>query len=514
MIPCDSGRTERCPVNTPSISQWPVRQAARSPESVATVFDGVQRSYAEFDTDIARAAAALRARGIGHGDRVALLSANHPAHIDLFFACGRLGAILVPLNARLSENEIAHCLSDSGTALLVTSAELAGRGTPAAEQAGTREVIDLAAWTQLCAETDPDRDEPRGTGDDPCMIMYTSGTTGRPKGAVLTHSSVTFATLNAALDLGLTGRDVSLACAPLYHTAAFFMGATPTLLRGGTVIIQDGFEPGRVLAQIEADRISYGFGVPVMLDMLSRHPDWDRTDLTSLRVFTVGGAPVRLDTLHTWLARDVAVCQGYGLTESGPGALVLTPEQAKDKVGSAGLPHLFTEVRIAGLDDAPVTPGERGEIQVRGPNVMAGYWNNPGATAAAFAPDGWLRTGDVGVADDDGFITVVDRLKDMFISGGENVYPAEVEAAIIELPGVLEAAVLGVPDERWGETGLALIRLADGAELTAEALADQLAGRLARYKIPRRLQIVDSIPRNPTGKILKSRIRTTLEVDQ
>ncbi|TDO91914.1 acyl-CoA synthetase [Enemella evansiae] len=496
---------------TPSISQWPARQAGRNPAATATVFGGQRRSYAEFDTDIARAAAALRARGIGPGDRVALFSANHTAHLDLFFACGRLGAILVPLNARLSENEVAHCLTDSGSTLLVASAALAGTGWAAA---GSIPTVELDDWVAESAATTPETGEPVGTGDDPCMIMYTSGTTGRPKGAVLTHASVTFATLNAALDLDLTEREISLATAPLYHTAAFFMGATPTLLRGGTVIIQDGFEPGRVLAQIEADRISYGFGVPVMLDMLSRHPDWDRTDLTSLRVFTVGGAPVRLDTLHTWLARDVAVCQGYGLTESGPGALVLTPEQAKDKVGSAGLPHLFTEVRIAGLDDAPVTPGERGEIQVRGPNVMAGYWNNPGATAAAFAPDGWLRTGDVGVADDDGFITVVDRLKDMFISGGENVYPAEVEAAIIELPGVLEAAVLGVPDERWGETGLALIRLADGAELTAEALADQLAGRLARYKIPRRLQIVDSIPRNPTGKILKSRIRTTLEVDQ
>ncbi|OYO02467.1 p-hydroxycinnamoyl-CoA synthetase [Enemella evansiae] len=511
MIPCDSGRTERCPVNTPSISQWPVRQAARSPESVATVFDDVKRSYAEFDTDIARAAAALRARGIGHGDRVALLSANHPAHIDLFFACGRLGAILVPLNARLSENEIAHCLSDSGSALLVTSAALAATARAAA---GTIPTVELDPWSAECADAEPDTGEPLGTGDDPCMIMYTSGTTGRPKGAVLTHASVTFATLNAALDLRLTEREISLASAPLFHTAALFMLATPTLLRGGTVVIEEGFDPDRVFALIGSERITHAFGVPVMLDVLSAHPQWHTADLSSLRIVTVGGAPVATTTLRTWLDRGVVICQGYGLTESGPGALILTPEHAQAKAGTAGLPHLFCEVRIAGPDDSALGPGERGEIQVRGPNVMTGYWQNSAATAAVFAPGDWLRTGDIGVADDDGFITVVDRLKDMFISGGENVYPAEVEAAITELPGVLEAAVLGVPDERWGETGIALVRLADGAELTAEALADQLAGRLARYKIPRRLQIVDSIPRNPTGKILKSRIRTTLEVDQ
>lgn len=494
---------------TPSISQWPTCQAGRNPAAIATVFGGQRRSYAEFDSDIARAAAALRARGIGHGDRVALFSANHTAHLDLFFACGRIGAILVPLNARLSENEVAHCLTDSGSALLITSAALADTARTAA---GSIPTVELDDWTAEATAATPETGEPAGTGEDPCMIMYTSGTTGRPNGAVLTHASVTFATLNAALDLDLTEDEISLATAPLYHTAALFMLATPTLLRGGTVVIEEGFDPDRVLSLIGSERITHAFGVPVMLDVLSAHANWHTADLSSLRIFTVGGAPVATSTLRTWLEHGIAVCQGYGLTESGPGALILTAQHAQAKAGTAGLPHLLCEVRIAGPDDSVLGPGERGEIQVRGPNVMAGYWQNPEATAAVFAPEGWLRTGDIGVADDDGFITIVDRLKDMFISGGENVYPAEVEAAITELPGVLEAAVLGVPDARWGETGLALVRLDDGAELTAESLADQLAPRLARYKIPRRLEIVESIPRNATGKILKSRIRSSLEV--
>nr|AAY98502.1 putative feruloyl-CoA synthetase [Rhodococcus aetherivorans I24] len=498
---------------------WPHRRARQAPDAVALDFRGTTVTYRELDERVTRLAHALRARGIGPGDRVALLSANHPAYLEVLFAAGLLGAVFVPLNARLTTPEVEYCLADSGSAVLIHSAALADVADAAATAAGTaagtarRVVLDGApddravGYKEIIATGPADRLDLPVTHNDPCFIMYTSGTTGRPKGVVLTHGNEVFAVMKAIVDLDFLSDQVALDAAPLFHTDALNLIALPTLLKGGTVIVEEGFKPGRILHLIETKRVTYSFGVPTMLDAMSTHPNWNRTDLSSIRRWIVAAAPVPPRTLQTYTARGVRLCQGYGLTETGPGALILTPKDAERKLGTAGAPHFFTDVRVVDPDGPEVAPGDRGEIQISGPNVMRRYWNRPDATAEAFTGDGWFRSGDVGVPDEDGFVTIVDRLKDMIISGGENIYPAEVEAAILDLPGVLGCAVFGVPDEKWGEVGRAAVTLADGATLTEDELFAFLGERLARYKIPKSLLVLDEIPRNATGKIRKDKLR-------
>lgn len=324
---------------------------------------------------------------------------------------------------------------------------------------------------------------------------------------MLTHGNLVFAVMNPVVDLDLLSDEVALVAAPLFHTAALDFIALPTLLKGGTVLIEEGFDAGRVLRLIAQERVTFSFGVPTMLDAMSGHPEWAQTDLGSIRRWVVAAAPVPPRTLHAYTARGVKLCQGYGLTETGPGALILNPNDAERKLGTAGVPHFFTDVRIVLPDGGEACPGERGEIQIAGPNVMKQYWNRPGETEAAFTEDEWFRSGDVGIRDEDGFITIVDRLKDMIISGGENISPAEVEAAILDFPGIVGCAVFGVPDEKWGEVGRAAVTLADDAAVTENELFEFLVARLAKYKIPKSLLVLDEIPRNATGKIRKDRLR-------
>ncbi len=410
---------------------WPRRRARQAPDAVALAFRGTGVTYRELDERVTRLAHALRAQGVGPGDRVALLSANHPAYLEVLFAAGLLGAVFVPLNARLTTPEVEYCLADSGSIVLVHSAALTDVADAAATAAGTtrRVVLDGApddravGYEEIVAAAPTDRLDLPVTHEDPCFIMYTSGTTGRPKGVVLTHGNVVFAVMNPIVDLDFLSDEVALVAAPLFHTAALNFVALPTLLKGGTVLIEEGFEPGRILHLIETERVTYSFGVPTMLDAMSAHPNWDRTDLSSIRRWIVAAAPVPPRTLQTYTARGVRLCQGYGLTETGPGALILTPKDAERKLGTAGAPHFFTDVRVVDPDGTEAAPGERGEIQISGPNVMQRYWNRPDATADAFTGDGWFRSGDVGVPDEDGFVTIVDRLKDMIISGGEDHQP-------------------------------------------------------------------------------------------
>ncbi|MEP9394870.1 long-chain fatty acid--CoA ligase [Gordonia sp. VNK1] len=494
---------------------WPQRTARQSPDSVAIVFRDRETSYADLDERITRLAHALEDLGVRRGDRVALLSANHPSYLEALFATGLLGAILVPLNARLTTPEVSYALTDSGVRVLIHSAALADIAIPASRESGTdtRMVVDgepdggAIGYESAISAASVARIDRAVAHEDPCFIMYTSGTTGKPKGVVLTHGSVTFAAMNPIIDLDLRNDEVSLVVAPLFHTAALNFISLPTVLKGGTVVIEEGFEPGRVLRVIAERKVTYGFGVPTMLDAMSAHPGFAAAELGSIRRWIVAAAPVPPRTLNTYTARGVALCQAYGLTETGPGALVLTPSNTARKLGSAGLPHFFTDVRVVDANGDETAVDERGEIQIHGPNVMAGYWNRPDATAAAFTEDGWFRSGDVGIRDDEGFITIVDRLKDMIISGGENIYPAEIEAVILSMPGVAACGVFGVPHERWGEVGCAAITLEDGYTLTYEQLEAYLIERLARYKIPKSMVLLDEIPRNATGKIRKDRLR-------
>ncbi|WP_280434859.1 acyl-CoA synthetase [Nocardia carnea] len=494
---------------------WPLRRARLSPDKTAVVFDGGSTTYRELDGRVTALAHGLRELGVQRGDRVALLSANHPAYLEVLFACGLLGATFVPLNARLTAGEVEYVLQDCGASVLIHSAELAGIAVPAAHRTkpvhrvvlGDTNDAGAVGYEDLIARSGTDRiDEPVGH-DDPCFIMYTSGTTGRPKGVVLTHGNIVFAVLNAVLDLDLRSDEVALVYAPLFHTAALDMIALPTLLTGGQVIIERGFDAAHVLDRMERERVTYAFAVPTMLDRICAHPRWPHADLSALRRILVGAAPVPPGTLRVYTERGITMCQGYGLTEAGPGTLVLTAEHAERKLGTAGVPHFFTDVRIVDPDNRPVRTGERGEIQISGPNLMREYWNNPAATAAAFTADGWFRSGDIGVADDEGFVRIVDRLKDMIISGGENIYPAEVEAAIVEMPEIDDCAVFAVPDEKWGEVGCAAVVPVAGSTVDLDRLVEFLTPRLAGYKIPKSLVVLDEIPRNATGKIRKDELR-------
>jgi fatty-acyl-CoA synthase len=344
--------------------------------------------------------------------------------------------------------------------------------------------------------------------DDPGLIMYTSGTTGRAKGATLTHGNITWNAINVVVDADFRADEVALAVAPLFHTAALNMLCLPTMLKGGSVLIEPAFDPARVLELIARDRVTSMFGVPAIYDAMAASPGWADADTSSLRMLLCGGAPVPDATIRRYTSRGLTFIQGYGMTETSPGALLLDAEHALAKAGSAGVPHFFTDVRVVGPDGAEAGPGERGEIIVTGPNVMRGYWGQPDASAAVLA-DGWLHSGDVGTADEDGYMSVVDRIKDVIISGGENIYPAEVENALLSHPAVADCGVIGTPDGRWGEVGRAVVVLRPGESASEADILGFLDGRLARYKIPKSVRFATGLPRTATGKILKKQLRET-----
>jgi fatty-acyl-CoA synthase len=479
-------------------------------------------TYAQLDDRVTRLARGLRGLGVRRGDRVAYLGPNHPAFLETLFAAGTLGAILVPLNTRLAVPELAGHLSGSlprvlihGPAQAAAVAELrAGPGVPdvVALPGSPRPADRGHGYEELLAGgANGAIDEPVGL-DDPFLIMYTSGTTGGAKGATLTHGNITWNALNVVVDADFRQDEVALVVAPLFHTAALNMLCLPALLKGGAVLIEPGFEPGRALELIGRHRVTSLFGVPAIYDAMAAHPAWAAADLSSLRMLLCGGAPVPDATIRTYTGRGLAFIQGYGMTEAAPGALLLDAAHVQAKAGSAGVPHFFTEVRVARPDLSEAAPGETGEILVAGPNVMRGYWNQPQATAAALdsgTEEPWLRSGDAGIADADGYVFVVDRIKDMIISGGENVYPAEVENALREHPAVADCGVIGVPDARWGEVGRAVVVLRPGAQASEDELLGFLDGRIARYKIPRSVRYAGELPRTGTGKILKKQLRET-----
>ncbi|GII25652.1 acyl-CoA synthetase [Planosporangium mesophilum] len=505
------------------IGSWTARRAGKTPDRLAVVHvdrEGAGRewTYRQLHERVLRLAHGLRGLGVGPGDRVAYLGPNHPAILETLFAAGMIGAVFVPLNMRLAGPELAYNLSDSGTDVLVYAPEQAGVVDAIRVDVPVREFVALDADYERLIASSPDDaiDTPVGLDDD-CMIMYTSGTTGRPKGAVLTHGNITWNSVNVLVDIDLASDEVTLVVAPLFHTAGLNMTCLPTLLKGGTVVIVPAFDPAVVLDLVETRRVTYMFGVPAMYNAIAACPAFADTDLSSLRQVNCGGAPVPEATIQTYLQRGLAFSQGYGMTEASPGALYLARDMSTAKAGTAGKPHFFTDVRVVrpgrteagqvGPDLTEVRPGEKGEIVVSGPNVMRGYWGRPEATAEVLDADGWFHSGDVGSPDADGYIAIVDRIKDMIISGGENIYPAEVEGSLYDHPAVAECAVIGVADDRWGEVGRAVVVLKAGTTVSEEELLDFLRGRLARYKIPKSVVFVDALPRNAAGKLLKGTVR-------
>jgi fatty-acyl-CoA synthase len=489
------------------VGSWPARRARRTPHRTALVHGGAATTHGRLHERATRLAHALRAAGVGHGDRVAYLGPNHPAFLEALFATGILGAVYVPLNTRLAAPEIAYQLRDCGARVLLhgpshTELVAALGGLP---ELGTRIGVGPQYEELLAGAATAPIDEPVAPGDV-CLIMYTSGTTGRPKGAMLTHANITWNALNVLIDQDVAADEVALVCAPLFHTAGLNMLALPVLLKGGCCVVAEQFDPGGALELIERHRVTFMFGVPAMFDRMARHPHWARADLSSLRMLSCGGAPVPTSLIAAYQERGLTFLQGYGMTETAPGALIVDAEHAVSKAGSAGVPHFFGDVRVVRPDLTPVEVGETGEILVGGPQVMAGYWGLPEQTAAAFA-GGWFRSGDAARIDEDGYITVVDRIKDMIISGGENIYPAEVEDALLAHPDVVECAVIGVPDGKWGEVGRAVVVPRDGAELDPAEVLASLDGRLARFKIPKSLVVAPVLPRTASGKLLKAEVR-------
>ncbi|WP_369386720.1 o-succinylbenzoate--CoA ligase [Streptomyces sp. CG1] len=489
------------------LGSWPARRARKTPHRTALIHEERPTDYRTLHTRVTRLAHALHARGIRRGDRIAHFGPNHPAYLETLFAAGTLGAVFVPLNTRLAGPEIAYQLADSGARALVHGPAQAGL---VAELAGSTDVrirVETGdAYEQaLAAASDEPIDEPV-TPDDTCIIMYTSGTTGRPKGAMLTHGNLTWNAVNVLIDHDLIADERALVSAPLFHTAGLNMLTLPVLLKGGTCVLVEAFDPEATFDLIERHRITFMFGVPTMFDRIARHPRWAAADLSSLRILTCGGSPVPTPLIAAYQERGLTFLQGYGMTEAAPGTLFLDAEHAVGKAGSAGVPHFFSDVRVVRPDLTPVDVGETGEVMVRGPHVMPGYWGLPEETEAAFA-DGWFRSGDAARVDEDGYVRIVDRIKDMIISGGENIYPAEIEDLLLAHPGIAECAVIGVPDDTWGEVPCAVVVPAAGIGLDPEEVLASLAGRLAKYKIPKSVVVTDELPRTASGKLLKSRVR-------
>lgn len=481
------------------IGSWPARRARMTPGKTAIVADKARYTYAEVHRRVNVIARALRDLGTSPGDRVAFLGRNVPELPLVLFAAGAIGAVFVPLNFRLAPPELEVILGDCTPRALIWEPGLADTLTALRE----RDRVGVRHWiptTELPTEGPAaESDEPVALEDE-CMIQYTSGTSGRPKGVRLSHANIAWNCYNMLIDVDVTSDEVSLVSAPMFHTAALNQLFLPTFLKGGTAVLMSSFEVPRAFRLIEELRVTWMFGVPAMFAAMVRAPEWDDADLSSVRVLMCGGAPVPEPLIRAYQARGLTFAQGYGLTETSPGATFLRAGESVHKAGSAGTPCFFTSVRVIGPDGSQVLPGETGEVHVNGPNVTSGYWGQPPLS-------GWLASGDAATVDTDGYIYVRGRVKDMFISGGENVYPAEVEQAILEHPAVAECAVIAVPDERWGEVGRAVVVPRPGALVPQpQDIREFLHGRLARYKIPGSVVFTDALPRNATGKLVKSRL--------
>ena len=493
------------------LANWFLQRSLRTPERLALRFEGESWTYGQTQRCIENCAARLRELGVANGDRVAFLGLNQPMFLFSMFATLRLGAIFVPLNFRLTGPELAFMINDSAAAVLIVDAQLRPAIAPVEKELKSVTALlaaeDETLWRDGAA---PEATHVPARENDVAMIMYTSGTTGRPKGAMLTQGNFWWNNASTMHVLDILQNDVTLTAAPIFHIGGLNVTTLVTLQKGGLVVLHRSFDPGKALADIAAHRVTTMFGVPAMFQFMAQHPSFEQTDLSSVRVLVVGGAPCPLPVLKAYLARGVPMQQGYGLTETAPMVSFLSPEFALAKAGSSGKPPLFAEVTLVDADGRLViTPGAKGEVLVRGPNVTPGYWHLPEATRAAIDDDGWFRTGDAAYLDEEGFLTISDRIKDMIITGGENVYPAEVESALMRHPAIAEVAVIGEPHEQWGEGIVAIAALKPGQSLTLETLREFAGESLARYKLPGRLEIVPALPRNATGKILKYQLRQT-----
>jgi acyl-CoA synthetase (AMP-forming)/AMP-acid ligase II len=490
--------------------------AMRAPDKAITVFGGEATSYGDMAARSIALAGGLHERGVGPGHVVGILSYNRPEFLQTVFAANYLGAIAMPINWRLAAPEVRYILDHSRAAALVCDEFLVGRADEATR--GIESTVVRACtspdpvegWVPFHGLAATGNVVPRApaAADSVHRLMYTSGTTGRPKGVMLTHSNLAWKNLAHIIEFGFTDADLGLACGPLYHVGALDLTTTSLIAAGATTILHRSFEASAVVDELEHSRVTTVWLAPAMVNAIMELPDVDRRDLSSVRLIINGGEKMPIPLIErlqrtfpsAWFA------DAYGLTETVSGDTFLDRDSLVSKVGSVGRPCLYLDLDIWNDQGCSVPSGEVGEIVLRGPKVFAGYWRDPGATAAAFA-GGWFHTGDIGVRDNDGYLFIVDRLKDMIVSGGENIAGSEIERVLYEHEAVLEAAVVARPDDRWGEVPVAFIVLRPETTVTAEALLTHCSTQLARYKVPKEITFMEALPRNPSGKVLKRELR-------
>jgi fatty-acyl-CoA synthase len=498
---------------------WLAKQADMRPDKIALIDAATDRrfTYAEFHGRASRFAEFLRDEWrIRPGERVALLANNSSDYFEILWGCAKAGAILVCLNWRLAVPELEETMRDSSPVALIYDLPFAGSAAALRERLGLDRMMALAPQTQTPegewayeaalahASGKPIVMPPRNL-DEVWHILYTGGTTGRSKGVLQTYGMVFYNAVNMGLKIDLTSQDTTLNLLPCFHTGGLNLLTTPTFHVGGTAIIQRSFEPAETLRLLSTQATAF-FGVAAIYLFLSQHADFDRTDLSRVRSWSAGGAPIPTSLLQLYRNRGIDIRFGFGMTETGPTVFLVDPGYPASKLGSVGKPCLHVEVRVVDALDRDLPAGERGELLIKGPGVTPGYWQMPEVTARTIV-DGWLHTGDVALRDADGYYYIVDRLKDMYISGGENVYPAEVENVIYQLPQVAETAVIGVPDETWGEVGRALVAVRSGQTLTEAEVIEHCRANLGRYKVPRSVAFVKALPRNAAGKVVKGDLR-------
>jgi fatty-acyl-CoA synthase len=503
---------------------WIRRHAERTPDKVALVdaHSGRQFTYTQFNQRANRLASFLRnILGVARGERVSILAKNSSDYYEVLMACGKMGAILNTVNWRLAVPEMEYILQDCTPRVLVYEPEFADSVAELRRTSGVAHYVAMQApaegaiqlpegdWTYEAAL---EAGDPQGVlfsqlgYDDTWAILYTSGTTGRPKGAQVTYGNFFYNAVGMGQAIDLTSQDVNLNVLPAFHSGGLGLYAGPIFHAGGTLVVMRDFDPAALLGLIEQWRVTVILLVPSIYLMLEQFDSFEEYNLSSVRSWASGGSALPPSLVKSYAEKDIVIQQGFGMTETGPTVFIIDREHAVSKAGSVGKPVMHTEVRIVDRDGATLGPEEVGELCVRGGNVTTGYWNRPEATSEALV-DGWLHTGDAARFDEDRFYYIVDRWKDMYISGGENVYPAEVENVIYQHPAVAEVAVIGVPHPKWQEVGKAIVVVKEGRSLAEEDVLAFCKGKLARYKIPKSVAFTDTLPRTAAGKVLKRDLR-------
>ncbi|MCB9072983.1 MAG: long-chain fatty acid--CoA ligase [Bdellovibrionaceae bacterium] len=459
-------------------------------------------TYEELYLRSCRGAAFLqKTYAIEHGDRVSVLALNDLSYVVLFFALQRLGATLVPVNYRLTSREVNHIIDDCKPKLVIRDNEFApilNELTWHCPQLALTGIESFGAATENYPQSFLDYN---ATMPDTAMIIYTSGTTGAPKGAMISHQMIFWNSINTTLRLNISQNDCTVIFLPFFHTGGWNVLTTPFLHRGAKVVFLNKFDGDGILRLSQDEQATLLFGVPTTMDMMAQSPLFDAVDLSHIRYAVVGGEPMPLPLIEKWHAKGIPIRQGYGLTEFGPNVFSLNEEDAIRKIGSIGFPNFYVQTKIMDESGNELKENEIGELWLRGPMCMTGYWHNPKATASTIQ-DGWLATGDLVYKDAEGYHYIAGRKKDMYKSGGENVYPAELEQVLRRHPGIVEAAVIGVPDEKWGEVGKAFV-VSKNKDLTSDDVREYCIKNLAKFKVPKYFEFLDTLPKGDSGKILK-----------